>query len=77
MISLEGKRKLADLFRRAFSEGPQFITRRGKTAVLLSEARYNELMERKPSFKEFLLQGADGEGLEQTRDTSPMRDVDF
>ena len=39
----EAKNKFSELLTRAESEGPQRVTRRGRTFVVLSEADYNRI----------------------------------
>lgn len=71
----DAKNRLSEVVNRALSEGPQTITRRNDTVVVISSARYEELTGKRPSFKEFLLQGPSFEGLDLSRDESPMREI--
>jgi antitoxin Phd len=71
----DAKNRLTEVVNLALSEGPQTITRRNDTVVVLSAARYEELTGKRPSFKEFLSQGPSFEGLDLSRDESPMRDL--
>jgi prevent-host-death family protein len=73
----EAKNRLTEVVNRALTEGPQTITRRNDTVVVISAKKYEELTGKRPNFKEFLLQGPSFEGLDLTRDRSPMRDVDL
>lgn len=73
----EAKNRLTEVVNRALTEGPQTITRRNDTVVVISAKKYEELTGKRPSFKEFLLQGESFEGLDLSRDKSPMRDVDL
>ncbi|APW63173.1 type II toxin-antitoxin system prevent-host-death family antitoxin [Paludisphaera borealis] len=73
----EAKNRLTEVVNLALTEGPQTITRRSDTVVVISAARYAELTGRKPDFKDFLFQGESFEGLDLTRDQSPMRDVEL
>ena len=59
-------------------DGPQVIdvTGRGKV-VILPEKDYRLLSERKPTFKEFLLNMPSLEGLDLTRDQTPARDIEI
>ena len=50
----EARNRLGDLVRRALREGPQRITRRGLPAVLVSEAHWNEITQKIPSFGKLL-----------------------
>jgi antitoxin Phd len=52
----DAKAKFSQLVEGALQAGPQFVTRRGREAVVvISLAEYNKLVSQKPSFKEFLL----------------------
>jgi antitoxin Phd len=73
----EAKNRLTEVVNLALTEGPQTITRRNDTVVVISAAQYQELTGRKPDFKKFLFQGESFEGLDLTRDQSPMRDVEL
>jgi prevent-host-death family protein len=73
----EAKNRLTEVVNRALTEGPQTITRRNDTVVVISAKKYEELTGKRPSFKEFLLQARGLHELDLTRDQSPMRDVDL
>jgi antitoxin Phd len=73
----EAKNRLSEVVNLALTEGPQTITRRNDTVVVISASRYAELTGQKPDFKEYLLQGVGLDELDLTRDQSPMRDVDL
>ncbi len=73
----EAKNRLTEVVNLALSEGPQIITRRNDTVVVVSAATYEELTGKRSSFKEFLFQGESFEGLDLTRDQNPMRDVEL
>lgn len=73
----EAKNRLTEVVNLALSEGPQTITRRNDTVVVLSAERYAELTGTRPGFKDYLAQGESFEGLELTRDRSPGREVDL
>ncbi len=52
----DAKAKFSKVVEDALKIGPQFVTRRGKKAVVVvSVEEYEELISTKPSFKEFLL----------------------
>jgi hypothetical protein len=59
----------------ALSQGPQTITRRGDTVVVVSAERYAELTGTRTGFKDYLSQGESLDGLDLARDPSPSRDV--
>jgi prevent-host-death family protein len=73
----EAKNRLTEVVNLALTEGPQTITRRNDTVVVISAAKYEELTGKRPSFKGFLLAGPSFEGLDLTRDKSPMREVEL
>ena len=73
----EAKSRLTEVVNLALTEGPQTITRRNDTVVVLSAAEYAKLSGKRPGFKEYLTQGESFEELELSRDQSPMRDVEL
>lgn len=75
----EAKNKFSEVFTRALSEGPQFVTRRNEEVVILARDEYERLTgeRNKPGFIEFLLSAPSFEGVDLERDQSLMRDVKF
>lgn len=73
----EAKNRFSEVVRLALQEGPQKVTRRGDAVIVLSEAEYRRLSGEKPSFLQYLASGPSLEGLDLSRDSSPMRDVDL
>lgn len=71
----EAKNRLTEVVNLALTEGPQTITRRSDTVIVISAERYAELTGQKPDFKEFLFQGVGLDELDLTRDQSPGRDL--
>ena len=71
----DAKNKFSEVVRRALAEGPQRVLRRTDAVVVLSEKDYQRLAGTRVSFKDFLLNAPDMDGLDLERDTSPMRDV--
>ena len=52
----DAKARFSQIVEDALKIGPQFVTRRGKKAVVvLSTEEFEKLVSKKPSFKEFLL----------------------
>ncbi len=52
----DAKAKFSQLVENAVKAGPQLVTRRGqKAVVVLSVADYENMVSKKPSFKEFLI----------------------
>jgi antitoxin Phd len=73
----EAKAKFSKLVQKAIDEGPQMVTRHGKDAVVvLSVHEYRQLCERKPSLKDVLMSGPEGE-LELPPRTVQEREVDW
>ncbi|QDV33714.1 type II toxin-antitoxin system prevent-host-death family antitoxin [Tautonia plasticadhaerens] len=73
----EAKNRLSVVVNRALNEGPQTITRRNDTVVVISAETYAELTGQRRSFKDFLMSGPSLERHDLERDKSPMRDVDL
>ncbi|MBA2654432.1 MAG: type II toxin-antitoxin system Phd/YefM family antitoxin [Gammaproteobacteria bacterium] len=76
----EAKNRFSEVARSALSEGPQKIYRRDGNVVVISESEYLQLKAKlkHPDFKAFLLHSTpDLEGLDLTRDESPMRKIDL
>jgi len=71
----EAKQKFSEVLRRAQTEGPQYIFRRGtETAVVLSVDEYQRLSnEHDEDLKEFLLSGPTLDGLDLHRDSAPVQ----
>jgi len=68
---------LSEVLDRALHEGPQRVTQHGKTVIVISEADYQQLCQRRKSFKAHLMEGPGLEDLDLERDTTPMRSVDL
>jgi len=72
----DAKNRFSELFSRALSEGPQHVRRHNGAVVVIAEQDYEKLTGERPPFKEFLLgAGPNLDGLDLSRDTSPMREV--
>jgi antitoxin Phd len=72
----DAKNRLSELVSRALTEGPQRVTRRGDTVIVVSQRDYERLTGKRPDFKQFLIgRGPSLEQLNLTRDRSSMRDV--
>ncbi len=73
---VDAKNRFSELVRRALSEGPQRVLRRGNDAVVVvAESHYEKLTGKRPDFKRMLMEGPDFDGLELSRDRAPMRDL--
>lgn len=74
----DAKNRFSEVVTRALSEGPQRVSRRGDTVIVLSEAEYLRLSGKKPDFVQFLLEETPSlDGLDLSRAKSPMRIVDL
>jgi prevent-host-death family protein len=73
----QAKAKFSELVQKAIDEGPQTVTRRGKSvAIVLSMEEYSRLLKGQIDFKEFLtLAPLEGVDLERPRDFG--RDIDL
>ena len=72
----EAKNKFSELVSRALAEGPQRVLRRNDAVIVMALRDYEQLIGKKPGFKDFLMgEGPDLEGVDLSRDRSPMRDI--
>jgi len=72
----DAKNRFSELVTRALAEGPQRVRRHHDAVVVMAERDYEKLAGKRLSFKKFLTgKGASLEGLDLTRDRSPMRKV--
>lgn len=69
--------QLVLLFELALTRCPQLVRQGANEVVIVSLAEYERLGGKKPGFTEHLLRIPASEDLDLTRDTSPVRDVDF
>lgn len=73
----EAKAKFSEIVQKAIDEGPQTVTRHGKDAVVVvSSAEYRKLCEHKPSLKQVLMSGPEGE-LDLPPRAAQEREVDW
>jgi len=70
----EAKSRLSEVLNETESRGPQRITRRGKTFILIQETTYLEEVGQNPSFVDFLMSG-DAPSITEQRPPSLMRDI--
>lgn len=74
----EAKAKFSELVQKTLQEGPQTVTRHGKdVVVVLSVEEYQKLKERKPSLKEVLMSGPEGDFELPPRVRDAGRKVEF
>lgn len=72
----DAKNRFSELVTKALSEGPQRVHRHKETVIVVAEREYARLTGKRPDFKEFLLgPGPTFEGIEVTRERSPMREA--
>jgi prevent-host-death family protein len=71
----DAKNRLSEVVDKALTEGPQFISRRGKEAVvILSAGEYARLVQPPSSLREFLRRSP-LQGIELERDPDTGREV--
>ena len=70
----EAKNRFSEVVRRAHQEGPQRIRRRHDSVIVVSERDYQTLTGSNRDFKAFLAEGPSLDGLDLTRDRTPMRE---
>ena len=74
----EAKNKFSEIVEKALSEGPQYVTKHGREAVVVvSAADYRRLAGQGMTFKEYLCSGESFEDMELVRDQSPVRDIEL
>lgn len=73
----DAKNRFSELVNQALRVGPQRVRRRNESVIVISAKEYEQLKGERPSFKEYLLQGETLEGIDLTRDQSPMREVNL
>ncbi len=72
----DAKNRFSELVNRALTQGPQLVLRRRDVVVVVAQRDYEKLTGKRPGFKQFLLdKGPSFQGLDLTRDRSPMRNV--
>jgi antitoxin Phd len=72
----DAKNRFSEVVNRALAKGPQFVRRRGDVVVIVAQQEYEKLTGKRLGFKEFLTaKGPSLEGVDLTRDRSPMRDA--
>ena len=72
----EPKNRFSEVVKRALSDGPQRVSRRGDdTVVVVAQDEYDRLTGARPDFKRLLLEGPDFDQLDLARDRTPLRDA--
>jgi len=74
----EAKQQFSRLVRRALEDGPQFVTLRGKEAVVVVSAKgFRRLRGDVPDFRDFLLTAPGLDALDIRRPGAPAQLVDL
>jgi prevent-host-death family protein len=74
----EAKNRFSEVINKALSEGPQQVTRRDDTVIILSKKDYETLTGKQPGFKDFILnQTPKLNDLDLSRDQTAMRVYDL
>ena len=75
----DAKAKFSQVVDEALKIGPQYVTRRGREAVVvLSVKEYKKITSKKPTFKKFLLSSPKmDEGFELERQKDSPRKIEF
>jgi hypothetical protein len=71
----DAKNRFSELVNRALSEGPPLVRRRKDGVVVMAQRDYEKLAGKRPTFKQWLLEGPALDALDLERDRSPIRDV--
>jgi len=75
----DAKNRFSEVVERACKEGPQRVTKRGRDAVVvLSAEEWLKLQGKDSTLADFFLSSPlPGSGLETSRNTSPVREIEF
>jgi antitoxin Phd len=72
----DAKNRFSELVNHALTKGPQLVLRRRDAVIVVARRDYEKLTGKRSGFKQFLLgKGPSFQGLDLTRDRSPMRNV--
>jgi antitoxin Phd len=71
----DAKNRFSELVNQALRVGPQRVRRRNEAVVVISAEDYEQLKGQRVSFKQYILDGESLDGVDLTRDRSPMRDI--
>jgi antitoxin Phd len=71
----DAKNRFSELVNQALHVGPQRVRRRNEAVVVISAEDYEQLKGQRVSFKQYLLGGESLDGVDLTRDRSPIRDI--
>ncbi len=73
----EAKNRFSEVVNLALTQEPQRVTKRDEAVIVLSEVEYQRLLGDKPSFIDYISSAPSLEGVNTSRDGSPMRAVDL
>ncbi|MFQ5451724.1 MAG: type II toxin-antitoxin system Phd/YefM family antitoxin [Nitrospinaceae bacterium] len=73
----EAKNKFSEVINKALLEGPQKVVRRDQSFIIIEENQYKKLTGKKSSFKDYILNAPSLDGLDLSRDQSPVRNTDL
>lgn len=73
----DAKNRFSEVVRRALEEGPQLISRRKDSVVVLSSAEYERLLGKSASLGEFLLAAPDLSQLDLDRRKDSHRELEL
>lgn len=71
----DAKNRFSELFTQVLSLGPQRVRRFKDAVIVLSEQEYERITGRRPSFKDFLVQGESFIDLEFCSESKAGRDL--
>lgn len=71
----DAKNRFSELFTQALTLGPQRVRRFKDAVIVLSERDFERITGRRPTFKDFLIEGEPFEGLDLTRDSGLRQDT--
>ena len=71
----DAKNRFSELVNQALRVGPQRVRRRNEAVIVISAEEYERLKGQTVSFKQYLLAGESLEGVDLSRDRSPMREA--
>jgi antitoxin Phd len=73
----DAKNRFSEMLNLVSSQGPQRVRRRKDAFMVVTEEEWERMSGKRPDFKEYLMSGPSFDGVDLTRDPSPMRDVEL
>jgi len=71
----DAKNKFSKVVDLALAEGPQTVTRRDKSVIVIDSREYERLSGKRPTFKDYLVNAPSLKGVHLGRDRSKAREV--